>query len=165
MSGSGCSGTALLCLWALLCLQALPPYTCSSQCNLAKKLGRSVLPFTQLGGLSPLCLLISKDGGRSQLHQLSEDCEMESKGNEAKQGFVVFPTLRICSFLLLPCSSSLCLFLSISRETGYASYPTCEVWLKSIEIQLLSMKNIKFFLKKSQIHSGGSAGQAIPTSS
>lgn len=25
--------------------------------------------------------------------------------------------------------------------------PTCEVWLKFTEIQLLSMKNTKFFLK------------------
>lgn len=69
---------------------------------------------------------------------------MEIKGHRAKQEDD--PDLK-SAILLLPSSSSLCLFLSISRRTGHASYPTCEVWLKSTEIQLLSMKNIKFFLK------------------
>lgn len=42
-------------------------------------------------------MLLSRDGGRSQLHQLpGEDYEMEIKGNRAKQEDD--PELKICYF-------------------------------------------------------------------
>lgn len=71
---------------------------------------------------------------------------MKWKSKGIEQNKKMTPNLK-SAILLLPSSSSLRLFLSIGRRTGHASYPTCEVWLKSTEIQLLSMKNIKFFLK------------------
>lgn len=93
---------------------------------------------------SPLHLYPEMGAGPNFTSSQEKIMKWKSKGTE--QNTKMTPNLKSV-ILLLPSSSSLCLILSISRRTAHASYPTCEVWLKSKEIQLVSMKNVKFFLK------------------
>lgn len=137
---------AALAAPAPLRLQTLPRYTWSCRKQLSsKKPGQLCPSFPSVPPSSSSLCLYPRMGAGPSFTSSQRIVKWKAKGIEQNE---VTPHLKSV-LLLLPCSSSLCLFLSISREGGCASYPTCEVWLKSIEIQLLSMRNTKLFFKNS----------------